>query len=164
MLVTIGSDTTELPGYTSPWDQEMYRYLTSHARIEGKLLEAYLDAAKDTDSKAFTYVVNLLADDERRHHRFFNGSRSHCEPTSRIRGEEPDVPHLDLRPRTVEDRVRGLTKELFDNEEHDAAELKRLRKEMKDFEDTTLWSLLVDVMQHDTAKHMAILKFVEKHT
>ena len=162
MLVTM-SDTTELPGYTSPWDQEMYRYLTSHARIEGKLLEAYLDAAKDTDSKAFAYVVNLLADDERRHHRFFNEIAQSLRADVEMRGEEPEVPHLDLR-RADRERVRGLTKELLDNEEHDAAELKRLRKEMKDFEDTTLWSLLVEVMQHDTAKHQAILKFVEKHT
>jgi rubrerythrin len=157
------SDTTELPSYTSPWDQEMYRYLTSHARIEGELLEAYLDAAKETESKAFAYVVDLLAEDERRHHRFFHEIAQSLRADVEMRGEQPEVPHLDLR-RADRERVRSLTKELLENEEHDAVELKRLRKAMRDFEDTTLWGLLVDVMQHDTAKHVAILKFVQKHT
>lgn len=155
--------TTDLPGYTTQWDQEMYRYLTSHARIEGKLLEAYLHAAQDTESKAFAYIVNLLADDERRHHRFFNEIAQSLRADVEMRGEEPSIPRLDLR-RADRERVLALTRELLENEEHDAAELKRLRKEMHDFQDTTLWSLLVEVMQHDTAKHLAILKFVEKHT
>ena len=60
-------------------------------------------------------------------------------------------------------RSLELTRELIANEEADATELKRLRKEMRDFEDTTLWALLVDTMQLDTAKHLTLLRFVERH-
>ena len=49
------------------------------------------------------------------------------------------------------------------SEARDARELKRLQRELRDVKDTTLWSLLVDLMQRDTQKHIAILRFVRKH-
>jgi FAD/FMN-containing dehydrogenase len=41
--------------------------------------------------------------------------------------------------------------------------LKRLRKDLRDVEDTTLWALLVETMQLDTAKHITVLRFIERH-
>ena len=156
------TETTDLPSYASMWDQAMYLYLTSHAKNEGRLLEAYLDAATSTHSEAFRYIVNLLADDERRHHRFFNEIAQSLRVDAELAGEQPEVPRLDLH-KADREQVQALTRELIDNEEHDARELRRLRKQMKDFEDTTLWALLVEVMQYDTEKHLAILKYVRKH-
>ncbi len=54
-------------------------------------------------------------------------------------------------------------KELLENEERDIGELRRLERELRDVKDTTPWELLVEVMQRDAEKHIAILKFVRKH-
>jgi bacterioferritin (cytochrome b1) len=59
--------------------------------------------------------------------------------------------------------VFEVSDRLLKKEREDAQELKRLQRELRDVKDTTLWSLLVDVMRHDTDKHIAILEFVEKH-
>jgi hypothetical protein len=60
--------------------------------------------------------------------------------------------------------VRDLTDQLIDRERADLKELKELQKDIRDLRDTTLWSLLVDLMQRDTDKHIAILRFVQTHT
>ena len=55
-----------------------------------------------------------------------------------------------------------LTDELLEKEEEDVKELKRLQRELREVKDTSLWSLLVDLMERDTQKHIAILKFAKK--
>ena len=61
------------------------------------------------------------------------------------------------------DTVRQ-NEQLVAREKADLRELKKLKKDLRDFKDTTLWSLLVDLMQRDTEKHIALLGFVEQHT
>jgi bacterioferritin (cytochrome b1) len=73
------------------------------------------------------------------------------------------VPRLDL-DRVDRTELRATTDLLLEHEKADAKELERLRKELRDVKDTTLWALLVDIMQRDTEKHIAILRFVQKHT
>jgi bacterioferritin (cytochrome b1) len=73
------------------------------------------------------------------------------------------VPRLDL-DRVERAELRETTDRLLEHEKADAKELDRLRKELRDVKDTTLWGLLVDIMQRDTEKHIAILRFVQQHT
>jgi hypothetical protein len=83
--------------------------------------------------------------------------------TESLTGEEDEVvPGMDLYR---VDRVKTLasTTILLKNEKDDAIELKRLQRLLKDLQDATLWSLLVELMQLDTRKHIAILRFVRKH-
>jgi hypothetical protein len=56
-----------------------------------------------------------------------------------------------------------VTNRLLEHEEADEKELERLQKELRDVSGTTLWGLLVELMQRDTDKHIAVLKFVKKH-
>jgi hypothetical protein len=106
-------------------------------------------------------VIGLLVEDERRHHRHFIDLAQSLKVDAELGGAEPTVPNLDFRQADPE-AVLDLTRELIASEERDAAELKRLRKDLRDVEDTTLWALLVDTMQLDTAKHLTILHFVER--
>lgn len=158
----MSDDTIELPPGTSVWDRDMFKYLTDHARTEGRLLEGYLTAAAETDSKALAYLIGLLVEDERRHHRQFSDLARSLVTETEMRREDPVVPRLDFQHADRE-AVLELTRALIANEEQDAEELKRLRKDLRDVEDTTLWALLVETMRLDTEKHLAILKFVEKH-
>ena len=59
--------------------------------------------------------------------------------------------------------VIDLTEQLIQKEQQDGHELERLQRELRDVKDTTLWSLLVDLMERDTQKHIAILRFAKKH-
>ena len=144
-------------------EQELYEHLTEHVKNERSVLEAYVAAAEATDSKALAYVVKLLIDDERHHHLLFQALAESLKHDAEFHAGDPAIPRLDF---TLVDgsAVRDLTDELLDRERADLKELKKLQKDIRDLKDTTLWSLLVDLMQHDTDKHIAMLRFVQVHT
>ena len=48
-------------------------------------------------------------------------------------------------------------------ERADQKQLRALRSELRPFRDTSLWALLVELMEHDTAKHIRILSFIADH-
>jgi rubrerythrin len=146
----------------SAWARELHVHLTSHVEIERGMLDEYRSAAKASSSKAFEYLVNLLIEDEMRHHRIFLELADSLETISLRPGADPQVPYLDFN-RTNKEAVLDLTEKLLEKEQQDALELKRLQREMRDVKDTSIWGLLVDLMERDTQKHIAILKFVKKH-
>jgi rubrerythrin len=154
--------TDESSAGPSSWERQLYAHLKGHVETERAMLEKYAEVAERTDSKAFRYLVKLLIDDEVRHHRIFNELAESLETEALMKGEEPDIPYLDFQ-RADRGAVLEGAKELLDNEERDVAELKRLKRELRDVKDTSLWELLVELMQRDTEKHIAILKFVRKH-
>ncbi len=141
----------------------MFDHLTDHTRQKGAMLSEYAAIAEATESKALSYVINLLLEDERRHHRYFNELASSLKSESELSGDDPVVPRLDL-DRVDRAELRETTDRLLEHEKSDAKELERLRKELHDVKDTTLWGLLVDIMVRDTEKHIAILRFVQQHT
>jgi hypothetical protein len=147
----------------SAWARDLYAHLTNHVDLERAMLEEYRSAAEASSSKAFEYLVNLLVEDEIRHHRIFLELADSLETMSLRPGEEPPVPYVDFN-RTNSESVLDLTEKLLENEERDALEMKRLRRELRDVKDTSIWSLLVDLMERDTQKHIAILRFVKKRT
>jgi rubrerythrin len=147
----------------SVWEEDLYDHLTSHIERERESLQAYAEAAAETDSKAFAYVVGLLNEDERRHHALFISLAESLRVEAELRTDEPSVPYLDLE-RTDTEKVRALTRQLLHDEENDARELKRLHRLLHDVKDTTLWDLIVELMRRDTDKHIAVLEFVLRHT
>jgi rubrerythrin len=146
----------------SVWEQDLYRHLTSHIDNERGLLEAYDRAANESASTAFSYLVKLIIDDEIRHHRSFSALAESLRTDAELRPEDPAVPRMDWH-RADAGQIAALTATLFDQEREDLKELKRLENELHDVKDTTLWVLLVQLMEADTEKHMAILKFVKDH-
>ena len=141
----------------------MFEHLTEHTRREGAMLNDYAEIAATTESKALSYVINLLLEDERRHHRYFNELALSLKSESELSGDDPIVPRLDL-DRVDRTELLETTERLLEHEKADAKELERLRKELHDVKDTTLWGLLVDIMLRDTEKHISILRFVQQHT
>ncbi len=153
--------TAELVG-ASVWEEELYRHLTTHARNERELLVNYQDAASESGSQAFQYLVNLIVEEEVRHHRLFEELAQALRTDAEMRREPPAVPRLDhwgARPELVVE----LTERMLAQEHQDQQELRQLSKQLVDVKDTTLWQLLVRLMQLDTEKHVEILEFVRKH-
>ncbi|MGO9334212.1 MAG: hypothetical protein ACLQCU_09220 [Acidimicrobiales bacterium] len=146
----------------SVWARGLYAHLMSHVEIERGMLEEYGAAAGTSSSKAFAYLVHLLIEDEVRHHRIFLQLADSLETMSLRPTEDPQVPYLDFNQINT-DQVLELTEKLLEKEQQDALELKSFQRELSDVKDTSIWSLLVDLMERDTQKHIAILKFVKKH-
>ena len=126
------------------------------------MLEEYSDIAAGTESKAFRYLVNLLIEDEIRHHRIFADLAESVETIALMKAKEPAVPFIDFVPadRNV---VLERTERLLEHEIEDAR-FKRLRRELRNTKDESLKGLLVELMQRDTEKHIAILRFVRMRT
>jgi len=59
--------------------------------------------------------------------------------------------------------VRSAARQFRKLEEPDEKDLERLKKSLKTVKNTTVWNLLVDVMELDTKKHQLILRFLEAH-
>jgi hypothetical protein len=158
-------DDVGTPPNTIGWsvgETELYAHLSGHASREGAMLDEYAKAATATQSKALAYLVEILMEDERRHHRWFAELASSLEADASFSGTEPAVPRMDFH-RADRVTVRAVTERLLDHEKADERELNRLQKELQDVSGTTLWGLLVELMQRDTDKHIAVLTFVKKH-
>jgi rubrerythrin len=147
----------------SVWERQLFEHLTDHTRREGAMLSEYAAIAEATESKALKYVLDLLLEDERRHHRYFNELAASLKSQAELSADDPAVPRLDL-DRVDRAELRATTDRLLEHERSDAKELERLRKELRDVKDTTLWGLLVEIMERDTEKHIAMLRFVQQHT
>ena len=146
----------------SVWEEELYQHLTTHLGNELDLLTAYKAAADESKSAAFQYLVGIIVDDEMRHHRVFEELANALRSDVEMRPVEPAVPDL-AGFGALPAKVVELTDALLAREEQDAAELRHLSRELRDVRDTTLWQLLVKVMELDTEKHAEILRFVRKH-
>jgi hypothetical protein len=146
----------------SPWEDELYAHLTSHVSNERELLVEYQQAAAASGSAAFQYLASLIVEDEVRHHRIFEELADTLRTDAELRSEPPPIPRLDQwgpDPRHVVE----LSERLMEHERADAKELDRLTRELKDVRETTMWGLLVKLMQMDTAKHIEILDYVRRH-
>lgn len=155
--------TNESSAGPSATDRALYAHLTNHVATERGLLEEYSDIADRTESRAFRYLVNLLIEDEIRHHRIFAELAESLETIALMKANEPVVPFIDF-VRADRDAVVEATERLLEHEREDARELKRLQNELRDTKDDSLNGLLVELMQRDTQKHIAILRFVQKRT
>jgi hypothetical protein len=145
----------------SVWERDLYDHLAGHVEAERALLEAYSTAVEESTSKALRYLVNLLLEDEGRHNRIITELAGSLR-TESLGGRDSVVPNLDFDGAN-HDAVIDLTNQLLQREQEDAKELKRLQHELRDVKDTSLWSLLVDLMVQDTRKHVSILRFAKKH-
>lgn len=152
-------ETTKIPS-ASVWEQELYDHFVTHVVTEREILEEYQRLAEDSaGSPAFRYIANLILADERRHHQMFMDLAASIRQLGELRIDDEPIPSL-RGLRADRARVTALTERLLAVEEADAKELKQIAKQMKDVRETTLWGLLIELMQDDTAKHIKILRFI----
>lgn len=143
------------------WDESVLDRLADHVVAEREVLAEYEKAAESVEAPDVRYLIRLILDDERRHHRVFEEMARSVQGAQEWRQLEPQVPGLGRRP--LPEEVRRLTEHLLAVEREDARELKALRRQLKPVADTTLWALLVDLMALDTEKHERILGFIADH-
>ncbi len=151
--------TTNLVG-ASVWEQELYDHLTSHVEHERAVLAAYEALARDTSVPAFSYLAGLILDDERRHHQLLADLAETIRSSAELTGEPAPIPGL-LHFGEEAERIVEQTERFLALEEEDNRELQRLRRQLRDVRDTTPWQLVVELIEHDNAKHRRILSFIK---
>jgi rubrerythrin len=153
--------TDKLAGATV-WEQELYDHLASHVEQEQSLLSAYRVAAEASESPTFRYLAGLIEADEQRHDQLFRELCEALKTDAELQPEEPEIPRLDHWGPHPE-KIVEVTEQLLHAEREDAKDISRLVRELDSYKETTLWHLLVRLVEADTAKHIDILEFVAKH-
>lgn len=142
-------------------EQSIARVLREHGSREGAALSAYEKLTDECDDPGIRYLATLILEDERRHHRLIDEMLHQIESFLWDVEVEPKVPYLRHR---VDPDLRKATDELLALEREDAEELRRLRRQVRSQSPSSLLPLLVELMLHDTAKHIEILKVIRAHT
>jgi hypothetical protein len=143
-------------------EAELYRHLVDHVDTESGLVEAYERLGTDTGVPYIGLIGRLIADDERDHHRLYLEWATALAAMAELRDDLPDAlpaPTAEPDPELVITRTEAL----IAIEEHDLVEIARLRRLVRDVRETTLWPVLLDVMELDTTKHLRLLRYVHEH-
>jgi hypothetical protein len=139
--------------------RDLVEVLAQHGAEEGKILSTYEDVANSSTNKGAKYLVGLILEDERRHHRLLAEMANAMAWGSFGGTDEAAIPMLS---RGVDDDLLAQTTVLRKAEETDYRELKRLRKQLRPFAQSTMWALIIDMLLLDTEKHATVLRFLEK--
>lgn len=123
------------------------------------MLGEYERLSNSASDPAARYLIDLILEDERRHHRMLVELAT-AMAWDTLSGVDTSVPSLGWH---LDEELVTATRTLRENEEKDRRELLALKKMLRPFEETTLWALMVEVILLDTAKHARILKFLEQH-
>ncbi|MGD0084691.1 MAG: hypothetical protein ABSD78_16090 [Acidimicrobiales bacterium] len=143
----------------SAWEAELYQHLQEHAKSEEHAQSEYRSIADSTPEHDVRFLIELILEDEIRHHRLI--AQLSDALRSLVKGaNDPPIPWLS--PQRPRPELLAATKEFLAAERDDLKELKRLQKELRPVEDTTLWALVVRLLVLDTGKHIEILRFIEQ--
>lgn len=139
--------------------RELVGLLARHGSEEGTILAEYERVSDSATDPAARYLIDLIMDDERRHHRMLVELATSMA-WGTLGAVETSVPALGWH---LDEELIAATRTLREYEKKDHHELQALRKKLRPFENTTLWALIVQLMLLDTEKHAAILEFLERH-
>src|SRR5487761_513813 len=143
---------------TRSWAEEVLDQMTAHVQAEEGVLEQYARTAQQAEEPDVRSLIMLLCEDDVRHHRIFEEMAHALEGTLQWRRVGPSVPDRGRGPLPPE--LVELTHRLHAIERDDKRQLRALRRRLGPVADTTLWPLLVDLMELDTDKHLRILDFI----
>jgi hypothetical protein len=152
---------TASPPGLSVSEARLLERLQAHIDGEAALLVAYEELGKECDAEYVRYLTGLIMDDEVRHHAMLTELLDTIRSSVERVPPERQLPHL-RPPADGEALVEAVTR-LAEFEREDAHDFRQLQKELHDVRDTTIWSLVVELMQLDTEKHIRILHFIKDH-
>ncbi len=154
----VGISANRLAG-ASVTEQELFDSLLAHERDEREVISAYEVLASEASSETVRYLVGLILEDERRHHRILDELANTIRAQATFEERGARLPYLDVQ----RDRDRSLleqTRRFLAIERKDRAELKRLERRTRDV-GGEFDAFIVKLMGADTERHIAILRFIE---
>lgn len=139
--------------------RQLVELIVRHGAEEGALLATYESLVGEAPDESVRYLINLILEDEHRHHRLL------AELSNAMAwglATNPPVVSVPRLPGSIDGALLAQTKLLRKSEQADYRALKRIRRRLRPFADSTLWVLVVDLMLLDTKKHTTILRFLER--
>lgn len=140
-------------------EQETFEALVAHERDEEEVIAGYESLAAETPSEAVRYLIKLIVEDERRHHRVLEQLANTVRFQATLDDRGAHLPYLDVH----RGRDRALleeTRRFLAIERRDRAQLKHLAKSIRG-SGGELEAFVVDLLRSDTERHVAILRFIE---
>ena len=150
-----------------PNERDLLADLADHGDREIEALRAYRSLLDDVEDPAVRYLVEVVLDDERRHHRFI------ADMIEAIRQDvdfqdidfddgEPALPLVQRYPAqsTVGQVLRMHVEGLLEVEEADRDSLRQAMRDLAARGENSLLTVLVRLMLVDTEKHIAILNYI----
>ena len=142
------------------FENAVLQLLEHHGAMEGEILESYREIAERSSAgEAVKFLVRLILADEERHHELFAKMANEIRSILWEVPVEPRLPAMSARP---DAELLAETKRLLAFEKQDAKELRALRKSLAPASDYSMDPLMVELMLHDTAKHITILEYIEE--
>jgi len=148
----------------SPGARQIVEALKRHGREEAEVIERYNRLEGGTHAPAVQYLVQLIVEDERRHHRILKELANTIawnvlawSPGTRVPEKVvPVLSKIDRDDRSFWAETKGLLK----HERDDRARLRALRRQLRKHYSEDLWLMLLDLLIIDTTKHIKILQFL----
>lgn len=145
----------------SPSDQELYERFRRHAEHEGAVIDEYRRLAEDTTSPDVRYLLELIIDDEERHHQVVDEMARTLRTHAASGDGSAPVPALAFRHHDAA-ALRQATRHFIRLEADDRRQLRRLRRHLRHQRDSSLRPLLARILLADTQKHLMILRFLAR--
>jgi hypothetical protein len=143
-----------------PLVEELRAHLEGHIVAEHEMVGTYEDLVDHVAEPSVRYVVEMILEDERRHHR----SLVEIADALARREAEKGTALAGVSMRTARDpELLQATRHLLSIEREDATELRSLARKLSLMPGAARWQLLVRLMEIDTQKHVEMLHFVEAH-
>lgn len=146
-----------LPG-ASVREKETFGALRTHERDEQELIDSYSATAAASTSLTVRYLIEMIVEDERRHHRLMGELANTVRAYATLEEVRPRLPFIDIHP----DRSLLMeTRRFLAHERRDRRALKKLSRNVRYVGDESD-SLVVDLMRLDTERHIKMLRFIAR--
>ncbi len=155
------TETEERQRGASEWEQELYSALRAHEREEEDVIAAYSELAKTSPSATVRYLVSIIVEDERRHHRMLDELANTIRSDATLEEGGPRVPYFDVR--FADKSLLEATRRFIALERRDREELHRLSRRL-DAMGSEVDAFVLELLVSDTDRHLRILRFLERIT
>ena len=150
--------TEEAMSGATKWERRILNLLEEHIQGEADIQTDYRKLLERSRSASTKLLLQMILEDEARHHETLDRIAKAVKSQVEMEQIEGAVPPLD--PHMREPGLAAATKRFREIEKEDVRGLRRLKREMREVRETTLWSLLLELMLLDGQKHQLILKFI----
>jgi rubrerythrin len=149
------------PPPTTSAARALVAFLTSHEAREEETLAGYRQLAEALPTAGLRYVARLILSDEQRHHQFFGDLSETVLAFEDLAARGMPVPPIsgEADPTARQNALQSL-EQFIRLEQEEQTDLERLAADLKPSQETTLWSVIVQIMREDTERHIRLLEFM----
>jgi hypothetical protein len=138
------------------WRARLIHAFQVHVRSEHYVLEDYQKLIEATTDRGTRFLLEQILADERRHHELFIALTNDALASS-SGPEAPEIPAPRPDPGEAAELLEATSRFLA-IERDDRAQLRSLRREASMARNESLWPIVLEVMEADTAKHIRLLQ------